>query len=162
MRHTEYHERMVSCRDGPKLEMFNSIRTDRCGNRTAMVTSSSSIVRSAASESAATAAHVIAGKLDGCSGNVENDFSTASIWHLTERSLPVTSLRDLHRSQRWSTMSTTASMMAQRGRTAMSDILSTDDCECARIPSFISHRGSVSQNGFWNLPLLLRTSRRGC
>ncbi len=60
----------TTCRDGPRLEMSNSTRTDHCGSRTAMVTSLNSIVRSSANAFVETAALATDAKPAGFNASV--------------------------------------------------------------------------------------------
>lgn len=148
MSQIEKQKGRTQCREGPKLETFNSIWTDHCGNRTAMVTSSSSIVRSAANAFDATAEHVTAEKLDGCSGNARSDCSTETMSILAAPSLPNTSskrdIRMQYRPQRLRVA------LNRHGRTAMSDISNIGESEYERILWMKLSRVLVSPNGFLN------------
>ena len=121
----------TSCRDGPRLEMSNSTRTDHCGSRTAMVTSLNSIVRSFANESAETVGRATAARPVRSNVNVRNACSMVTTRHQTGRSqqhmlskriLPQRSLK-----------SKTVSQVVERGRNATRDILTIVDCGCGKI-----------------------------
>lgn len=120
----------TSCRDGPRLAMSNSTRTDHCGSRTAMVTCLNSIVRSYANAFVETVELATAAKPAKSSGNVRNDCSTVITNHQTGRSpelmlfiklLPQKTLR-----------AKTINQVVDRGRNATTDILTIVDCGCGK------------------------------
>ena len=147
MNQFEKSNRRLLCRDGPKLEMSNCTRTDRCGNLTAMVTSSSSTARSLANASAETVEPATAAKPESSSGNVRNDCLTVSTWLPMVPSAQRMSFRNQFplRVPR----SVTASPKDQPGSSAMTGISNSVECECERIRSSILCRVWVSPKRFW-------------
>ena len=120
----------TSCRDGPRLEMSNSTRTDRCGSRTAMVTSLNSIVRSSANAFVETVELATAAKPARFNVSARNGCSTVTTNHQTARSpqpmlfiklLPQKTLR-----------AKTINQVVDRGRNATTDILTIVDCGCGK------------------------------
>ena len=134
----------TSCRDGPRLEMSNSTRTDHCGSRTAMVTSLNSIVRSSANGSAETAVLATDAKLAGFNANVRNDCSTVTTNHQTGRS-PQHMLFSGQRCQKWSLL--LRNQQGRHGSHAMTGILTIAACECEKTHWLRLCQGWGSRNG---------------
>ncbi len=158
MKQTSYIERKLLCRDGPRLEMSNSTRTDHCGSRTAMVTSLNSIVRSSANVSAETVVLATDVKPAGFNGNVRNDCSTVttnlpmgrSQLHMLCRN-PFRRKPLLHQGNPW----------GRHGRSAMTGTLIIAAFEFETIRLSRLSRGWVSPNGSWKLNGGNQIFRRG-
>ena len=143
MKQIKHIERKLLCRDGPRLEMSNSTRTDHCGSRTAMVTSLNSTVRSSANVFAETAVLANAVKPAGFNGNVRNGCSMATTSHLTERS-PFCTLCNGQLRRRLSLLR--RNQRGRHGRSAMTGILTIVDCECEKTHWLRLCQGWVSRN----------------
>ena len=148
MKQTNEIERKLLCRDGPRLEMSNSIRTDHCGSRTAMVTSLNSTVRSSANVFAETAVLATAVKPAGFNGNVRNACSTVTTSPRTERS-PFCTLCNGQLRRRLSLL--WRNQVGQHGRSAMTGILTIVDCGCEKTHWLRLCQGWVSRNEFSKL-----------
>ena len=136
-------DRRLLCREGPKLEVSNSTRTDHCGIRTEMVSCSNFFVRSFANASAETAELATAAKPEESSANARNDCLMVNTNHQTGRSLQHMLCRDrfcrkqlLHQRSSW----------GRRGRNAMTGILTIVDCGCEKTHWLRLCQGWVSRN----------------
>ncbi len=87
MKQIEKLNRRLLCRDGPKLEMSNSIPIDHCADRIGMATCSNSTARYFGNASAVTVACVTDAKLENFNVNVRNGCSMASTSHQTVQSV---------------------------------------------------------------------------
>jgi hypothetical protein len=146
MKHIKHIERNLLCRDGPRLEMSNSIRTDRCGSRTAMVTSLNSIVRSSANAFVETAELATAVRPAGFNGNVRNDCSTVTTNHQMGRSLQhMLFSGQRHRKRR---LLAQRKLQVHHGGNAMTDTWNTTELDDENALSTTRYRVLVSRKRF--------------
>ena len=145
MKQIEKLDRRLLCRDGPKLEMSNSIPIDHCVDRTGMDTCLSFTARSCGNAFAATVAPVTDAKLEGFSVNARNGSSMASTSHQTVPSQHPMLCRKLYDQQR--PTSVTANQADHRGKNAMTGIWNIKRPAGDKDPLMTRHRvlGSPKQ-----------------
>ena len=133
----------TSCRDGPRLAMSNSTRTDHCGSRTAMVTSLNSIVRSSANAFVETVELATAVRPARFNVSARNGCSTVTTNRQMERSRQLM-LFSGQRCQKWSLL---RNQQGRHGRNAMTGILTIVACGCEKTHWWRLCQGWGSRNG---------------
>lgn len=160
MKQIKHIERKLLCRDGPKLEMCNSTRTEHYGSWTEMVTSSNFFVPSSANAFAETVGLAIAVRPARSSVNVRNDCSMVTTNRQTGRSLQhMLCSGQRHRKR---PLLSQRKLQVQHGRNAMIDMWNTTDLDDENALLTTRYRVLVSPKRFLRVTCLATICKEVC